>query len=690
MKKISKFITNHSLLIIIISIILLIPAIIGYTNTKINYDILVYLPEDIETIKGENILTEEFGLGAFSFVTVDKTSNYDILKLENKIKQINGVNEVLSIRDVTDETITIDILPSEVLEKVTNKDKTIMVVTFKETTSHDKTISAIKEMRNLVKDSSTISGMTAMVLDTMDLSNQEIVAYVIIAVALCLIVLTLATDSYLIPILLLLNIGIAIIYNMGSNIIFKDVSYITKAITAVLQLGVTTDFSIFLYHKYEQAKDKEKDKRKAMQQAIEETFKSVMGSSLTTIAGFLALCFMQLTLGKDIGLVMAKGVLFGLISVLTIFPSLLLVLDKYIEKTKHKLIFPRFTRIQNFSIKYSIPILIVFFLLCIPAFYGNSNYEVYYKLDKSLPQNLPSIVANKNLAKDFNITSPQIILLDNNLKPNKTKELVNRLKEVEGIDMVLSPKIIEELGIPSSMMPEDLTKIYQNDNYQLIIVNSSYEVASDKLNNQIDEINKITKDYDENSIIAGEGALTKNLVEIADHDFKVVNYLSIAVIFIIMIFVLKSASLPFILVFTIEMAIFSNLAISYFAGETLPFVASIVIGTIQLGATIDYAILMSTKYLEERKKTNNKKEAMKKTLELTTSSIITSALCFFSATFAVAVYSKIDMIASICQLLSRGAIISMLIVILVLPSLILIFDKLIIKTTKNMKEGASA
>lgn len=692
MKKISKFITNHSLLILIISVILLIPAVIGYTNTKINYDILVYLPEDIETIKGENILTEEFGLGAFSFVTVDNTSNYNLLKLENKIKQVDGVSEVLSIADVTDETIPLDMLPSDVLEKVTSKDKTVMVVTFEETTSHDKTINAVREMRNLVEDSSAISGMTAMVLDTMDLSNQEIVAYVIIAVALCLIVLTLATDSYLIPGLLLLNIGIAIVYNMGSNIIFKDVSYITKAITAVLQLGVTTDFSIFLYHKYEQAKEKEKekDKRKAMQQAIEETFKSVMGSSLTTIAGFLALCFMQLTLGKDIGLVMAKGVLFGLLCVLTIFPSLLLVLDKYIEKTKHKLVFPKFTHIQKFSIKYSIPILIVFFLLCIPAFYGNSNYEVYYKLDKSLPQNLPSIVANKNLAKDFNITSPQIILLDNNLRPNKTKELVNKLKEVEGIDMVISPNITEELGIPSSMLPEDLTKIYQNEKYQLIIVNSSYEVASDKLNNQIDEINKITKKYDEKSIIAGEGALTKNLVEIADHDFKVVNYLSIAVIFIIMIFVLKSVSLPVILVFTIEMAIFSNLAISYFTGESLPFIASIVIGTIQLGATIDYAILMSTKYLEERKKTNNKHEAMKKTLELTTSSIITSALCFFSATFAVAVYSKIDMIASICQLLSRGAIISMLIVILVLPSLILVFDKIIIKKDKNMKEGASA
>lgn len=690
MKKFSNFITNHSLLIVIIAGILLIPAIIGYTNTKVNYDILVYLPEDIETIKGENILKDEFGIGAFSFITADNTSSYDLLKLENKIKKIEGVNKVLSIEDIADTTIPLEMLPSEILEKVTSKDKTLILVTFDETTSHDKTINAVDNLRNVVKDASSVSGMTAMVLDTMNLSNQEIVAYIIIAVSLCLLVLTLATDSYLIPILLLLNIGMAIIYNMGSNFIFKDVSYITKAITAVLQLGVTTDFSIFLYHKYEQAKENEKDKQKAMETAIKETFKSVLGSSLTTITGFLALCFMELTLGKDIGLVMAKGVLFGLISVSTIFPSLLLVFDKYIEKTKHKQLFPKFAHIQKFSIKYYIPILIIFFLLCIPAFYGNANYDVYYKLDKSLPKDLPSSIANTNLSKDFNITSPQIIILDNDLKPNMTKDLVNKIKKVKGIEMVISPQITEELGIPSSMLPEDLTSIYQNQDYQLIIFNSNYEVASEKLNNQIDEVNKIIKNYDEDSIIAGEGALTKDLVEIADHDFKVVNYLSIAVIFIIMLFVLKSISLPVILVFTIEMAIFSNLAISYFSGTTLPFIASIVIGTIQLGATIDYAILMSTKYLEERKKTKDKFKAMKKTLELTTSSIIVSALCFFSATFAVAVYSKIDMIGSICQLLSRGALISMLIVILVLPSLILVFDKLIIKTTKNMKEGAKA
>lgn len=687
MKKVSKFITNHSFLIVLLSVLLLIPATIGYVNTKVNYDILVYLPKDIETIKGQDLLTDEFGIGAFSFVTVDNMSNHDILKLEDKIKDIDGVNEVMSIADITDETIPIDMLPSEIVNKVTNKDKTIMVVTFKESTSNDKTINAVEQMRETVKDSSTVSGMTAMVLDTMNLSNQEIAAYVVIAVALCLIVLTLATNSYLTPIFLLLNIGMAIMYNMGSNIFLHDVSYITKAITAVLQLGVTTDFSIFLYHKYEQAKEKEKDKKKAMEKAIKETFKSVIGSSLTTIAGFLALCFMDLTLGKDIGIVMAKGVLFGLICVLTIFPSLLLVFDKYIEKTKHKVILPKFQKIQKFSLKHYVIILITFIIICIPAFYGNSHYDVYYKLDKSLPQDLPSSIANSNLSKEFNITSPEIILLDKNVPTYKTKELVNKLKNQKGIDLVLAPQTIEEFGIPSNMLPEEVTKIYQNNNYQLIILNSTYEVASDELNAQIGQIDNLVKEYDENSIIAGEGALTKDLVEIADHDFKVVNYLSIGVIFIIMLCVLKSVSLPFILVFAIEMAIFINMAISYYTGTSLPFIASIVIGTIQLGATIDYAILMSTKYIEERSKTKDKKKAMEKTLKLTVPSIITSALCFFCATFGVAIYSQIDMIGSICNLLSRGAIISMLVVILVLPSLILIFDKLIVKTTKNMKEG---
>ena len=681
MKKVSKFISRNSLLIVIISVFLLIPAFIGYFNTRVNYDILVYLPEDVDTIKGQDILTSDFGIGAFSFVTVKGMSNYDINLLENKISDIDGVNEVLSVADMTDLAIPMSMVPSSIGEKIVKGDETVILVTFKDSTSSDRTIDAVSDMRSVVGDASSVSGMTAMVLDTMNLSNQEIVIYVVIAVLLCLIVLTLATDSYIIPFLLIGNIGMAIIFNMGSNIFLKDVSYITKAITAVLQLGVTTDFSIFLYHKYEMAKEKYKDKKEAMESAIQETFKSVIGSSLTTIAGFLSLCFMDLTLGKDIGIVMAKGVLFGLICVLTVFPALLLVFDNLISKTSHKVILPKFKGIQKFSVKYRVPVLILFVFVCGFAIYGNSNYDVYYKLDKSLPSDLPSSVANTKLAKDFNIISPEIIIVDKDLKVNEVKELTEEVKDLSGIDLVLAPSLLEEGGVPSSYISE-ISSIYKTDKYQIIILNSTYEVASDELNEQVVTLENLVKKYDENGIVAGEGALTKDLVKIADHDFKVVNYISILAVFVIMLFVLKSVSLPFILVFVIEMAVFSNLAISYYTGTTLPFIASIVIGTIQLGATIDYAILMSTKYLELRPLSKNKYDAMKETLKQVTSSIVISALCFFSATFGVYVYSKIDMIGSICNLLSRGAIISMFMVILVLPALILLFDKVIMKTTK--------
>jgi len=686
MKKFTKWITENSKLIVIISLILLIPALIGYRSTKINYDILVYLPDDIETIKGQNILTDEFGIGAFSFVTVEDTSNYELLKLEKEIRKIEGVNQVVSIADITDTVFPKEMIPSVIQDKVYKDGKTVVLITMNSSASEEATIEAVEKLRTTVNDANTVSGMTAMVLDTMNLSETEIYAYISIAVVLCLMVLMFATDSFIVPIFLLANIGIAILYNLGSNIFLGNISYITKAITAVLQLGVTMDFSIFLYHKYEQERETEKDSKKAMQNAIHQTFVSVIGSSLTTIAGFLALCFMDLTLGRDIGIVMAKGVLCGLICVLTIFPCMLLVFEKQIEKTKHKNYFPKFNKVKNFATKHYRVSLLVFLLLLIPTMYGNNHYNVYYKLDKSLPEDLPSSIANYELAKNFNIVSPEIILLDKNMNPNTRDELIEKLKNIEGIDLVLAPSKIKELGIPEEMLSE-LTEKMENSEYQLMILNSTYEIASDELNNQIETIDNIVKSYDQKAIIAGEGALMKDLTTIADHDFKMVNYTSIAVIFILMIFVLKSASLPFILICTIEFAIFSNMAVAYYTGKVLPFIASIVVGTIQLGATIDYAILMSTKYLEERKKEKNKKKAIKTTLEATVPSIITSALCFFGATFGVAAYSKIDMIGAICDLLSRGSIISMITVILLLPALLLIFDKVVMKTTKNMKEG---
>ncbi len=682
MKKFSKYIANHSILIVIISLILLVPAIIGYVNTRINYDILIYLPENIETIKGEKILTDEFGIGSYAFIMTDSKSNKAILNLEDKLKKISGVNQVISIADVLDTTIPKDMLPDTIIDKIYNEDETVIMVTLKDSISADSTIKAVEELRDTIDHANSVSSMTSMIIDTRNLSNKEMIAYVAIAVALCFIILTIATDSYLVPLLLLGNIGVAIIYNMGTNIFLGQISYITKAITAILQLGVTTDFSIFLYHKYQQSKQTESDNKKAMEKAIRETFTSVIGSSLTTFAGFLALCTMDLTLGIDIGIVMAKGVAFGLICVLTLFPALLLVFDKYIEKTKHKNFFPEFKTLQKISIKHNALILAAFLILLIPAWIGNNNYDIYYKLDETLPENLPFRIANSNLAKKFNIISPQIIILDKDTKKDKVEKLTEELEKIKGIDLVLAPSNLMD-ETTKNLLPEELTNILENDKYQLILVNSTYEVASKDLNKQIEVINELVKDYDKTGIVAGEGALMNDLVTIADHDFKAVNYTSIIVIFVIMILVLKSVSLPIILVFVIEFAIFTNMSVAYYSNTTLPFIASIIVGTIQLGATIDYAILMSTKYLEERQKIKDKKQAMKKTLELTVPSVITSALCFFAATIGVAVYTKIDMIGSICELLSRGSIISMLVVIFVLPAMLMAFDKFIIKR----KEG---
>lgn len=684
MKKISTWIANHSKLIVIIAILLLIPATFGYFNTKVNYDILSYLPEDIKTVEGQNILTEKFGIGGFSFILTDLKEGKDLLRLEDKIKQVEGVNQVLSIANITDKTIPLEYLPNEVLEKVYKENETVIVVTFSYGMSDDKTMQAISNLRNIVEDTK-VSGMSAMVVDTKEICESEMFAYILLAVLFCALVLLLATDSYLIPLFLLGNIGFSIIYNMGSNLLLGQISYITQAITAVLQLGVTMDFSIFLYHKYEQAKKIEKKKTVAMEKAIQETFQSIIGSSLTTIAGFLALCGMSLALGSDIGIVMAKGVICGLICVLTLFPALLLVFDKTLEKTKHKEILPKFQKIHQGIIRFHIPIIVVFLILIIPVVIGNNKVEVYYKLDESLPNDLPSRVANSDLADKFNLASPEIIIIDNEIKPDKVNQLIEEIKNLDGVEFVLSASEIEKAGIPLSILPKKLTDMFQNENYQLLLVNSTYAVASNELNHQISKTTEIVNKYDKNGIVAGEGALTKDLVEITNHDFTVVNYVSIGIIFILMIIVLKSFSLPLILVIVIEFAIFSNMAIAYYTNTTLPFIASIVIGTIQLGATIDYAILMSTTYLEERKKEKEKTKAMENTLSKTLPSILVSALCFFAATFGVSIYSKIDMIGSICDLLSRGAIISMFVVGLLLPTFLLIFDKLILKTTYGMK-----
>lgn len=686
MDKFGEFICKHRKIILILSLILLIPAIIGIKATRINYDILVYLPDNIETIQGENILSDEFNMGAFSTIVLDNMPTKEILKLEDEIKKIDNVAMVISTADVLGSSIPVEMLPDEIQDKFYKEGSTIMLATFKEGISDDTTIETIEKLRDITDTRCKIGGMSAVVLDTRDLSNSEIVIYVLIAVVLCLIILQIALDSYIAPILLLLNIGIAILYNMGTNVFLGEISYITKAISSVLQLGVTMDFAIFLYHSYMQEKENNTNNNDAMAKAISKTLVSVVGSSLTTIAGFLALCSMNLTLGKDIGIVMAKGVLFGVICVITTLPAMILDCNSLIEKTKHKEIMPKFTRIKNFSIKHYKLTILAFIIILPIAYFGYKNTDVYYNLDKSLPNTLKSISANQELKDKFNMVSTEILLLDKNVPDSQVNEMLEKIENLDGIEWSLSLAKITELGIPREMIPSEILEKVQNDRYQLIIINSSYEMATDELNEQVDKVNKIIKQYDANAILAGEGPLMKDLVEISDHDFKSVNTVSIAIIFIIMIVVLKSISLPVILICVIEFAIFINMGIPYYTKTVIPFIASIVIGTIQLGATIDYAILITTKYITNRKDGMNKTEAIDLSLGTSISSIASSGLCFFGATFGVGAYSKIEMIGSLCTLMSRGAIISMISVTLILPAFLLLFDKLICKTTIGMKE----
>lgn len=686
MHKVAKAICKHRKLILIIALLLLIPSIIGMKATRINYDILVYLPEDIETIKGENILSEDFDMGGFSVVLLEDMSTKDIIKLEEKIRKIDNVEKVASIADVLGSNIPIEMLPDDIKDKAYKDNETLMLVTFKEQISSDATMNSVEELRKITDEHCKISGMTATVLDTRNLSDSEVVIYVIIAVILCLIVLELALDSYIAPVLLLLNIGIAILYNMGTNIFMGQISYITKAISAVLQLGVTMDFAIFLYHSYMQEKEIIKDNNEAMANAISKTFVSVLGSSLTTIAGFLALCSMNLTLGKDIGIVMAKGVLLGVISVVTVLPAMILELNNLIEKTKHKEILPKFTKVKNFVMKHYKAIAIAFLIILPVAFYGYQNTKIYYNLDKSLPTTLDSVVANTELKDKFNMTSMELLLVNKDMPDYEVNKMVEEIEKVEGIEWTLDYSKIGSMGVPKEALPEDIVSIFQSDKYQMILINSKYEMATDELNAQVETINQIIKKYDENAILAGEGPLMKDLVEISNHDFNSVNTVSIAIIFVIMIVVLKSISLPVILIAVIEFAIFINMGIPYYTNTVLPFIASIVIGTIQLGATIDYAILITTKYITARKEGKDKKEAVGEALGTSIGSIVVSGLCFFGATFGVGAYSKIEMIGSLCTLMSRGAIVSMVCVIAVLPSFLMIFDKLICKTTIGMRK----
>ena len=684
MVKVGKKIVKFRVLILILSIILLIPAVWGYVNTRINYDVLTYLPEDIETMQGQEIMTNDFGIGAFSMLMVDGMEDKEIVKLKEKVEKVDGVENVLWYDSLADISVPQSVLPSKLYDEYNTEDGTMMAVFFKDGTSSDETMKAITEIRKITGEQCFLSGMSAIVEDTKELAEKETPLYVLIAVALSALVLAITMESIFVPVLFLLSIGIAIVYNLGTNVFFGEISYITKALAAVLQLGVTMDYSIFLMHSYQEQQVRYNgDKERAMAHAISQTFSSVIGSSVTTVAGFIALCFMSFTLGKDIGIVMAKGVIFGVLVCVTVLPSMILCCDKLIEKTKHKPLLPDIGRISDKVTKRYVIYVVAFVILLFPAIYGNNHTGVYYNLDESLPKDLPSVIANTKLKEDYNMNTTHMILVDSSVAGYDVKKMSQEIEKVDGVKWVLGLDNLVGSGVPADMLPESVTGMLKNDKYQLLMVNSTYKVASNKVNKQIEEIDKILDKYDKGAMLVGEAPLTKDLINITDTDFKRVSAVSIGIVFVIILLLFKSITIPVILVGVIEFAIFVNMGIPFYTGTKLPFVASIVIGTIQLGATVDYAILMTTRYQRERSRGAGKFDAITTAHKFSAQSIIVSALSFFAATIGVGLYSNIDMISSLCILMARGALISMVVVVLILPSLFMVFDKIIVKTSKG-------
>lgn len=672
--------------ILIVSIILLFPAALGYFHTRVNYDILTYLPKEIDTMKGQDILLDEFGTGAFSMCVVEGMEDQDISKMRKNMEKVDHVKKILWYDSLADLSIPKTMLPDKVQDAFINEDKdaTLMVIFFDSSMSSDETMDAIEELRSVADKQCYISGMSAVVTDTKNLSDKEVPIYVLIAVILAVIVLSLTMDSALIPVFFLLSIGMAIIYNLGSNVFFGEISYVTQALAAVLQLGVTMDYSIFLWHSYEENQERfPDDKKRAMAHAISNTLTSVIGSSITTVAGFVALCFMSFTLGLDLGVTMAKGVVFGVICCVTVLPSMILVFDKAIDKTRHKAIIPDLGVISGWVVKHYKAFIVTFIIVLIPALWGYTHYEVYYDLAGTLPGNLDSIIANDKLDETFAMNSTHIILCDSSLEPKEVNEMMSKIDDVDGVKATLGLDSLVGPTVPREMIPSDIKEVVMDENYQMLMISSEYKVASDEVNDQCDKIEKIMKKYDKNAMLIGEAPCTKDLITITNHDFNVVSTVSIGAIFLIIACVFKSISLPIILVAVIEFAIFINMGIPAFTGTKLPFIAGIVIGTIQLGATVDYAILMTTKYRKARYNGVEKQEAITSALGASMQSVIVSALSFFAATFGVGLYSNVDMIASLCSLMARGAIISMFVVIFILPSMFMIFDKIICKTSKG-------
>lgn len=688
MKKFGKGIVKYRVLILILAIVLLVPSAIGYFHTRVNYDILSYLPKDIETMKGQDILVDDFGIGAFSLCVVEGMENKDVVALKQNIQEIPHVKEVVWYDTIADLSLPMEVLPEDMYEIFNNdeNDATLLAVLYDTSMSADETMDAIKEIRELAKDRCFVSGMSSVITDIKDLSAKEVPIYVIIAVALSLIVLSLTMDSAIVPLLFLASIGMAIVYNLGSNVLTGEISYVTQALAAVLQLGVTMDYSIFLWHSYEAERSKTDSKEEAMANAIASTITSVVGSSITTVAGFIALCFMSFTLGLDLGVVMAKGVIFGVIGCVTILPSMILIFDNAIQKTTHRPIVPDLGRISGFVTKHYRWFVAAFVIILFPAIYGYTHNEVYYDLAGTLPKDLPSAVANQKLEESFDMNATHICLVDSSLPAKDVAHMIDEFNEIDGVKATLGIESVLGAGFPTQMLPSDLVSVVKNDQYELLMISSEYAVASDEVNAQCEKLQKILEKYDQNGMLIGEAPCTKDLIEITDEDFKRVSAVSILAIFFIILIVFKSISLPVILVSVIEFAIFINMGIPTYTGTVLPFIASIVIGTIQLGATVDYAILMTNKYKNYRHDGLEKKEAVRLALEGSIQSVMVSAFSFFAATFGVGIYSNIDMISSLCVLMSRGAIISMLVVIFVLPSMFLVFDKLIVSSSVGFKK----
>ena len=689
MEKFGKVIVKLRIPILILSFLLLIPSAIGYFNTRVNYDILYYLPNEIETMQGQDILMDDFNKGAYAMVVVQNMDTKSTDRLIKKVENVDHVAQVISYTGIVGEDVPSEIVPSKFRKYFENDstDTTLFAIFFDNTTSSDDTMNAIIQIREQTEGQAFISGMSAVVTDTKNLSEKETPLYVLIAVVLVCIVLAIFMDSFLVPVFFMISIGMAIVYNLGSNILLGEVSYITKALAAVLQLGVTLDYSIFLWHSYKEMKEIYPDDHKeAMAVAISNTLTSVVGSSITTVAGFIALCFMSFTLGLDLGIVMAKGVVFGVIGCVTILPSLILTFDRALEKTMHREIMPNFDKLATFIVNHSWIFVIVFVVLLGPAIYGQNHTSVYYDLSDTLPDDLACSQANKKLEENFDMNSIYMILADSSMSTDTANEMLDKLGDVDGVQFALGLDTALKSGIPQEFLPAKTVSELKGEDYQIMMIATDYKIASDEINNQISKVNDIVKSYDSKAMVVGEAPCTKDLITITDKDFKTVSAVSIVAIFVIILFVLKSISLPIILVSAIEFAIFVNMGIPYFTHTQIPFIASVVIGTIQLGATVDYAILMTTRYKTERNAGKDKHEAV--TIALTTSmkSIMVSALGFFASTFGVGVYSSVDMISQLCTLMSRGAIISMITVICILPSMLMLFDKVIINTTMGMKK----